>query len=307
MEVLAPDGRAARRSGGGAAGGRSAAHTAVLVRVDGAPDALIEVGDVVRPGSYRAVDRLRRLGVRPVLATGDRRRPHGRSRTSSASRRSTPAARPRTRLNWYGLRAGDRVAVVGDGVNDAAALAGADLGIAMGTGTDVAIGAADVTLVRGDIEALADAVRLARHTLGTIRANLVWAFGYNAVTMPLAMVGLLNPMVAAAAMSLSSVLVVANSLRLRAWQPSPPEPHPMTGDPGARPPPATDTLLAALAPVAACGLALGGLSTWAAYGNAGSPARIAVTDGRVFLPSGDTRETAASSGSPTAGARPTGC
>ncbi|GGS62049.1 hypothetical protein GCM10010221_71010 [Streptomyces parvus] len=91
----------------------------------------------------------------------------------------------------------------------------------MGTGTDVAIGAADVTLVRGDIEALADAVRLARHTLGTIRTNLVWAFGYNAVTMPLAMVGLLSPMVAAVAMSLSSVLVVANSLRLRTWQASP--------------------------------------------------------------------------------------
>lgn len=106
-------------------------------------------------------------------------------------------------------------------MNDAAALAGADLGIAMGTGTDVAIGAADVTLVRGDIEALADAVRLARRTLGTIRANLVWAFGYNVVTVPLAMVGLLNPMVAAAAMSVSSVLVVTNSLRLRGWRPEP--------------------------------------------------------------------------------------
>ncbi|MEU9776920.1 heavy metal translocating P-type ATPase [Streptomyces sp. NPDC047968] len=198
-----------------------ASRSAVLVRVDGVPEALVEVADLVRPDSYRAVDRLRRLGVRPVLATGDR------APVAEAVARDLGISEVHARCSPEDkaelvarLRAeGRRVAVVGDGVNDAAALAGADLGIAMGTGTDVAIGAADVTLVRGDIDALADAVLLARRTLGTIRANLVWAFGYNAVTMPLAMVGLLNPMVAAVAMSASSVLVVANSLRLRTWRP----------------------------------------------------------------------------------------
>ncbi|MFG3407415.1 heavy metal translocating P-type ATPase [Streptomyces sp. NPDC048142] len=224
VEVVAPDGTelpaalsVARERAD------EAARTAVLVRVDGVPAAIVEVADLVRPGSYRAVDRLRRLGVRPVLATGDRaavaRAVAEDLGIAEVHARCTPQDKAEL---VRGLRAeGRRVAVVGDGVNDAAALAGADLGIAMGTGTDVAIGAADVTLVRGDIEALADAVRLARHTLGTIRTNLVWAFGYNAVTMPLAMVGLLNPMVAAVAMSLSSVLVVANSLRLRTWQPAP--------------------------------------------------------------------------------------
>ncbi|MFD5763397.1 HAD-IC family P-type ATPase, partial [Streptomyces sp. NPDC127044] len=195
----------------------------VLVRVDGVAEALIEVGDVVRPGSYRAVDRLRRLGVRPVLATGDREAPAQAVAAAlgidEVRARCTPE--DKAELVRELQEQGHRVAVIGDGVNDAAALAGADLGIAMGTGTDVAIGAADVTLVRGDIEALADAVVLARRTLGTIRANLVWAFGYNVVTVPLALVGLLNPMLAAAAMSASSVLVVGNSLRLRGRQPSP--------------------------------------------------------------------------------------
>ncbi|WP_217167772.1 cation-translocating P-type ATPase [Streptomyces sp. AC512_CC834] len=201
----------------------SAAHTPVLVRVDGVDLALIEVGDVVRAGSYRAVDRLRRLGVRPVLATGDREAP---ARAVADALGIDDVYARRSPEDKAGLvrelrEQGYRVAVVGDGVNDAAALAGADLGIAMGSGTDVAIGAADVTLSRGDIDALADAVQLSRHTLHTIRTNLVWAFGYNVVTVPLAMVGLLNPMLAAAAMSVSSLLVVGNSLRLRAWQPAP--------------------------------------------------------------------------------------
>ncbi|MFE1483669.1 heavy metal translocating P-type ATPase [Streptomyces fimicarius] len=224
VEVLTPDGVELPAALCGARErADDVARTAVLVRIDEAPAAVVEVADLVRPGSYRAVDRLRRLGVRPVLATGDRA-PVARAVAedlgiAEVHARCTPEDKAELVRR---LRAeGRRVAVVGDGVNDAAALAGADLGIAMGTGTDAAIGAADVTLVRSDIEALADAVRLARHTLGTIRTNLVWAFGYNAVTMPLAMVGLLNPMVAAFAMSLSSVLVVANSLRLRTWQPAP--------------------------------------------------------------------------------------
>lgn len=223
VEVLAPDSELPIALAEALSVAEAAARTPVLVRVDGVAEALIEVGDVVRPGSYRAVDRLRRLGVRPVLATGDREAPAQAVAAAlgidEVHARCTPEAKADLVRDLRGQ--GCRVAVIGDGVNDAAALAGADLGIAMGSGTDVAIGAADVTLVRGDIEALADAVRLARRTLGTIRANLIWAFGYNVVTVPLAMVGLLDPMLAAAAMSVSSLLVVGNSLRLRAWQPAP--------------------------------------------------------------------------------------
>lgn len=201
----------------------AAALTPVLVRVDGADEALVALGDVLRPGSFRAVDRLRRLGLGAVLATGDREATARAVATelgiAAVHARCTPQDKAALVRELKGR--GHRVAVIGDGVNDAGALAEADLGIAMGSGTDVAIGAADVTLVRGDIEAVADAVHLARRTLATIRLNLVWAFGYNLVTVPLAAVGWLNPMVAAAAMSASSLLVVANSLRLRTWRPSP--------------------------------------------------------------------------------------
>ncbi|MYW46426.1 heavy metal translocating P-type ATPase [Streptomyces sp. SID161] len=221
VEVLMPDGALPAELADALTAAERAAHTAVLVRVDGVAQALIEVGDAVRPGSYRAVDRLRRLGIRPVLATGDREAPAeavaGTLGIDDVHARCTPE--DKAALVRRLRDGGGRVAVVGDGVNDAGALAAADLGIAMGSGTDVAIGAADLTLVSGDIEALGDAVRLARRTLGTIRTNLAWAFGYNVVTVPLAMAGLLTPMVAAAAMSASSVLVVGNSLRLRAWQP----------------------------------------------------------------------------------------
>ncbi|MEV5140553.1 heavy metal translocating P-type ATPase [Streptomyces syringium] len=212
-EALAAAVRAAEKDG----------RTVVLVRVDGTPEAVIALGDTVRPGSYRAVDHLKRLGLRPVLATGDSAAAAhavaGELGITEVHARATPEDKAELVRT---LRArGHRVAVIGDGVNDTAALAGADLGIAMGSGTDAAIGAADVTLVREDMGALADAVRLARRTSVTVRANLVWAFGYNLVTVPLAVVGLLSPMVAAAAMSVSSLLVVGNSLRLRGWQPTP--------------------------------------------------------------------------------------
>ncbi|SFF59814.1 Cu+-exporting ATPase [Actinacidiphila alni] len=199
------------------------AHTCVQVTVDGVPEAIVALGDPLRSDAYRAVDHLRRLGVRPVLATGDRPAPAEAVAAGlgidDVHTGLTPAGKAALVAE---LRArGRRVAVLGDGVNDAAALAAADLGIAMGTGTDAAAAASDVTLVRGDIGAVADAVRLARRTMATIRANLAWAFAYNLVTVPLAATGWLDPMVAAVAMSASSVLVVANSLRLRTWRPAP--------------------------------------------------------------------------------------
>ncbi|MEW2521715.1 heavy metal translocating P-type ATPase [Actinacidiphila alni] len=199
------------------------AHTCVQVAVDGVPEAIVALGDPLRSDAYRAVDHLRRLGVRPVLATGDRPDPAEAVADGlgidDVHAGLTPAGKAALVAE---LRArGRRVAVLGDGVNDAAALAAADLGIAMGTGTDAAAAAADVTLVRGDIGAVADAVRLARRTMATIRANLAWAFAYNLVTVPLAATGWLDPMVAAVAMSASSLLVVANSLRLRTWRPAP--------------------------------------------------------------------------------------
>ncbi|SCK39738.1 Cu+-exporting ATPase [Streptomyces sp. WMMB 714] len=197
-------------------------RSAVLVTVDGIPDSVISLGDALRSDTYRAVDRLRRLGLDPVMATGD----------SEATARAVAgqlgitdvhaAVRPEDKAALVKRlkEEGRQVAVVGDGVNDAAALAEADLGIAMSSGADAAIGAADITLTREDIQTLPDAVHLARQTLGTIRINLLWAFGYNLVTVPLAAVGLLNPMFAAAAMSASSLLVVCNSLRLRTWSPA---------------------------------------------------------------------------------------
>ncbi|VTR75733.1 heavy metal translocating P-type ATPase [Cellulomonas hominis] len=193
--------------------------TAVLVAWDGAARGVLVLRDPVKATSRQAVDELRALGLRPVLLTGD----NAGAARAVAREVGIPEADviaevlPADKVDVVRRlqSEGRRVAMVGDGVNDAAALATADLGLAMGTGTDVAIEAADVTLVRGDLRSAAQAVRLSRSTLRVIKQNLFWAFAYNVAAIPLAALGLLNPMIAGAAMAFSSVLVVANSLRLR--------------------------------------------------------------------------------------------
>ena len=196
-------------------------HTAVAVAWDGAARAVLEVADTARPTSAAAVARLRRLGLTPVLLTGDNpaaaRTVAGQVGIDRVVAGVLPAGKVEVvkRLQDEGRV----VAMVGDGVNDAAALAQADLGLAMGTGTDVAIQASDLTLVRGDLLAAADAIRLARRTLRTIKGNLFWAFAYNVAAIPLAAAGRLSPMIAGAAMACSSVFVVTNSLRLRRFRP----------------------------------------------------------------------------------------
>lgn len=202
----------------------AAGRTAVVAGWEGAARGVLVVADEVKPTSAEAVAGLRGLGLRPVLLTGDHERA---ARDVAAEVGIDPAdvvagVLPRGKVEHVRRlqEQGEVVAMVGDGVNDAAALAQADLGIALGTGTDVAMAAADLTLVRGDLRVAADAVRLSRRTLGTIRGNLVWAFGYNVAALPVAAAGLLSPMLAGAAMALSSVAVVANSLRLRTFRPT---------------------------------------------------------------------------------------
>jgi Cu+-exporting ATPase len=196
-------------------------HTAVVVVRDGTAVGVLTVADAVKDTSAEAVRRLRALGLTPVLLTGDNTRA---ARSVAAAVGIAPdqviaEVLPQDKVDAVRRlqREGRTVAMVGDGVNDAAALATADLGLAMGTGTDAAIEASDLTLVRGDLRVAADAIRLSRRTLATIKGNLVWAFGYNVAALPLAAAGLLNPMIAGAAMALSSVFVVTNSLRLRAF------------------------------------------------------------------------------------------
>ncbi|MBX7269376.1 copper-translocating P-type ATPase [Micromonospora sp. Llam7] len=200
----------------------AAGRTAVLVGWDGRARGVLTVADRVRSTSPEAVRRLRALGLTPVLLTGDNvtvaRAVAAEVGIDEVIAEVLPAEKVAVvaRLQAQGRA----VAMVGDGVNDAAALAQADLGLAMGTGTDVAIQASDLTLVRDDLLAAVDAIRLARSTLGTIKGNLFWAFAYNVAALPLAAAGLLNPMIAGAAMAFSSVFVVANSLRLRRFRPA---------------------------------------------------------------------------------------
>ncbi|MFZ3559020.1 heavy metal translocating P-type ATPase [Streptomyces sp. BH055] len=217
-EIHLPEGLAKAKAEAEAAG-----RTAIAVAWDGEARAVLEVADAVKKTSAEAVRRLRGLGLRPVLLTGDN---EAVARSVAAEVGITDPADviaevlPQDKVDVVKRLQGEgrSVAMVGDGVNDAAALAQADLGLAMGTGTDAAIEAGDLTLVRGDLRAAVDAIRLSRRTLNTIKSNLFWAFAYNVAALPLAAAGLLNPMIAGAAMAFSSVFVVGNSLRLRRFK-----------------------------------------------------------------------------------------
>ncbi|CAM5673675.1 Cu+-exporting ATPase OS=Streptomyces violarus OX=67380 GN=FHS41_005133 PE=3 SV=1 [Streptomyces violarus] len=202
----------------------AAGRTAIAVAWDGEARAVLEVADAVKETSPEAIERLRGLGLTPILLTGDNKAVAEAvaAEVGIAPEHVIAEVMPQDKVDVVKRLQdeGRSVAMVGDGVNDAAALAQADLGLAMGTGTDAAIEAGDLTLVRGDLRAAADAIRLSRKTLGTIKSNLFWAFAYNVAALPLAAAGLLNPMIAGAAMAFSSVFVVGNSLRLRGFQPA---------------------------------------------------------------------------------------
>ncbi|GHF21838.1 carbonate dehydratase [Streptomyces werraensis] len=213
--IKLPDGLARAKADAEAAG-----RTAIAVAWDGEARAVLEVADAVKDTSAEAITRLRALGLTPILLTGDNKAVAQAVAAEVGIDEVIAEVMPEDKVDVVKRlqNQGRSVAMVGDGVNDAAALAQADLGLAMGTGTDAAIEAGDLTLVRGDLRAAADAIRLARRTLGTIKSNLFWAFAYNVAALPLAAAGLLNPMIAGAAMAFSSVFVVGNSLRLRGFK-----------------------------------------------------------------------------------------
>ena len=203
-------------------GAQEQGKTAIAAAWDGRARAVLTIADTIKPTSRAAVDALRRLGLRPVLLTGDNKR----VATAVAAEVGVDAViadvlpAEKAQVVQQLQRDGRVVAMVGDGVNDAPALAQADLGLAIGTGTDVAIEVSDLTLVSGELHAAADAIRLARRTLTTIKGNLFWAFAYNVAALPLAASGYLNPLIAGAAMACSSIFVVSNSLRLRRFNPT---------------------------------------------------------------------------------------
>ena len=215
--LAVPAGLAAR-----AAEAEAAGQTAVFAGWDRQVRGMLAVTDAIKPTSAEAISRLRGMGLRPVLLTGDNERAARAVAFQVGIGEMIAGVLPEEKVRAIRRLQdeGQVVAMAGDGVNDAAALAQADLGLAMGTGTDAAIEASDLTLVRGDLLAVPDAIALSRRTLSTIRGNLFWAFGYNAAAIPLAALGFLNPLIAAAAMAFSSVFVVTNSLRLRRFHPA---------------------------------------------------------------------------------------
>ncbi|TVZ04706.1 copper-translocating P-type ATPase [Trebonia kvetii] len=199
-----------------------AGQTPVFIAWDGQVRGVLVVADTVKPAAAETIARLKKMGLTPVLLTGDNERAARSVARATGIERVIAGVLPSEKVDEIKRlqEQGRTVAMAGDGVNDAAALAQADLGLAMGTGADVAIEASDLTLVSGDLRAVPDAIALSRRTLGTIKRNLAWAFGYNVAAIPLAACGLLNPMIAAAAMAFSSVFVVTSSLRLRSFTPT---------------------------------------------------------------------------------------